>query len=699
MENYPKSPEITGEITKLPTSYYLKALLAVLAIVLFFVLYFSFIYFLVQLNITAFNYDIGHVNKFTLLGKFGAVTGSLMLLIFSLKFIFKLKNHKPENRIKLSKTEHPKIWAFILKVCEETKAPKPKHIYVDPDVNAYVRYTNTWLSLFLPIKKELTVGLGLVSTLNISEFKAVMSHEFGHFSQKSMTIGSYIMSANTIIHDMIYTRDRWDDLLDKWKSLDFRVSFIAWIMTPIIWVIRQILSLFYQLLNIMYSLLSQEMEFNADKVAVQTSGSDAIVSGLWKLEKAFEQWNTTVNNMFLASKNGKFINNIYGHLNYSWSNLTPIHNDTISNLPEHKFGGKHFFSNSENTKVSMYASHPPNNLREENAKHPYIESPINENSSWLLFDHHEALQKELTTLIYKQYFHKEPQTYISFDEFQTFIQQEEGDKALFEEYSNSFKSRYLLIPKIELLKEKAILIGVETGPYFDELKAEAKILNYPVLEIQNKLQDVNDWFNKIKDFKTIEYDDKSYSKKDLENLYQLLQKDMEDLFREHFIEWDIKFFASHYALAKANGNEEEYHNLIQQQYHIDHFSKTIMHIHGSIIQEINHIQTKEDVEDSDLIVLKTKVNNLFFKLNTVFSELFSESPFMPLPNITTLDELKAALIDGGEFKKRTGEIFKDGQFDEMMLKMEQSIQLCDRVSKKNLQSLLVLHKQLYKHIE
>jgi Zn-dependent protease with chaperone function len=37
--------------------------------------------------------------------------------------------------------------------------------------------------MFLPIKKNLQIGLGLVNSLNVSEFKAVMAHEFGHFTQ------------------------------------------------------------------------------------------------------------------------------------------------------------------------------------------------------------------------------------------------------------------------------------------------------------------------------------------------------------------------------------------------------------------------------------------------------------------------------------------------------------------------------------
>ncbi|HBI01249.1 MAG TPA: hypothetical protein DDY18_06450, partial [Flavobacterium sp.] len=226
----------------------------------------------------SFIYPLGYINKFTILGKLGAIAGSVMLFAFTLKFIFNLKNSKPENRILLEKSKYPSLYSFVDQICKETKAPKPKNIYADPDVNAYVAYSNIWLSLIFPTKKDLTIGLGLVGSLNVSEFKAVTAHEFGHFAQKSMKIGSYIHSANTIIHDMIFTRDKFDNLLDQWRSSDIRLSFAAWIITPIIWLIRQILQLFYMFLNIMYSSLSREMEFNADKVAVKSTGSMAIVS-------------------------------------------------------------------------------------------------------------------------------------------------------------------------------------------------------------------------------------------------------------------------------------------------------------------------------------------------------------------------------------------------------------------------------------
>ena len=220
---YPKSPEsLPKKLTALTPSYQFKAFLAVVSIILFFALYVLLVIGLGYLAYFAFIYEMYDVNKLTILMKIGAVAGSAMLFVFTLKFIFKLKNTRPDNRIKLSKATQPELWGFILRICDETGAPKPKNIFIDPDVNAYVSYTNMWLSLFLPIRKELTIGLGLVDSLNMSEFKAVMSHEFGHFAQSSMKIGSYIISANTIIHDMIFSRDKWDNRLDQWRGYDLR---------------------------------------------------------------------------------------------------------------------------------------------------------------------------------------------------------------------------------------------------------------------------------------------------------------------------------------------------------------------------------------------------------------------------------------------------------------------------------------------
>jgi len=139
--------------------------------------------------------------------------------------------------VEVKEKDQPSLFAFIRKLCEETGAPFPKKIIVNEEINAAVFYDKPLLSMFLPIRKNLLIGLGLVNALNVTEFKAVLAHEFGHFSQRSMKLGSYVYMANRIIHDMVYSRDKWDNMLDQWARADLRIAVFAWILKGIIWVV------------------------------------------------------------------------------------------------------------------------------------------------------------------------------------------------------------------------------------------------------------------------------------------------------------------------------------------------------------------------------------------------------------------------------------------------------------------------------
>ena len=557
-----------------------------------------------------------------------------------------------------------------------------------------MRYTNTWLSLFLPVKKELTIGLGLVSTVNLSEFKAIMSHEFGHFSQRSMKIGSYIMSANMIIHGMIFDRDNWDNLLDQWRKSDIRLSIAAWVITPIIWLIRQVLNLFYQLLNIMYSSLSREMEFNADKVAVSTSGSEPIVSGLWKLEHGFSHWNSTLDHAYLASQKELYAENLYEHMNYSISEAKDELKAKYQSLPEHDLGGKQHFKTESQSHVSMYASHPPNNLREQNAKSPYVECEIDTDTPWSLFTAQHELQKEMTTLVYGTYMQKEPKTYMSFENFRAFIKAEKQDLSVFEEYGNTFMNRFLTIPEEEELRLESTRYKNPTPSHFESLKSEFETINIPVKEIEDLLTKVVEISEgKVKD-KQIEYNGYVYKKKELRAAFELMHENREKLFSTTFKDWDIHFFALHYAIAKQQGSEQALLDIYNQHRRIGTFYKVVLQCRQSIMEEVNRLENSEEVTDGDLVVLKTTVNSLFFDLNPIMNDLFIEETFIPLPNIDSTEELKNSIVDGGVFTKEIGEIFRNGGFNNLMQRLESTVNHCERIDRKNMYLILQEHSKL-----
>lgn len=695
---YPTSPKkLPKQLTKLPSSYIYKAFFAVFAILLFFMLYCILVAGIGYLVYYAFVYDIGSINKLTVLMKIGAIAGSVMLFVFTLKFIFKLKNHRPTNRIKLGKKEHKSLNNFITNICNETGAPKPKNIYVDPDVNAYVAYSNTWLSLFFPIKKELTIGMGLIDCLNLSEFKAVITHEFGHFAQKSMKIGSYINSANTIIHDMIYSRDRWDSLLDDWRASDIRLSAAAWVITPIIWVIRQVLALFYQFLNIMYSSLSREMEFNADKVAVSTSGSEAIISALWKLDTGFENWNSTINHAYLASKKKVYTKNLYTHNKIAYERIKDVEIDKINNLPVDESGKKQYFSSSENSKVSMYASHPANNLREENAKNPFIDCVQDNRSPWLLFDDKDKIQENMTSLIYKEYIQKEAKEFSKVEVFENFIIQETQGKELLKEYQNTFQNRFLFIDDEKVLLEKANKIDSVSKSTITHLKEELTKLMTPVNEIESlmlKALEISQGTTKDVSFN---FNGKDFKKKNIQDGYNLLNKEREQIFNESFKDWDTKFCVNHLFLAKKFNKSEDLLKIYKQHTIIIEIYKAIINTKSHIYTELEKIQQRTDVKAHEVVGFSSNVKDWVYSLNDSLNKI-DAIEFIPMSNIDNANEFKEAIIENGAFKRKIGNIFENGEFNVIVNDLENAANQCQRLEQKSIGLILMVHHELHEKL-
>ena len=87
--------------------------------------------------------------------------------------------------------------------------------------------------MFFPVKKNLEIGLGLVNSINISEFKAVMAHEFGHFSQQRMKLGSFTFNMDRIIYNMLFENTGYSNFINTWGSISSALSMFAGITVKI----------------------------------------------------------------------------------------------------------------------------------------------------------------------------------------------------------------------------------------------------------------------------------------------------------------------------------------------------------------------------------------------------------------------------------------------------------------------------------
>ena len=140
----------------------------------------------------------------------GVVGFTLMFGFYLIKFLFsKTKNENSQRRL-VTEKECPVLFQAIREVAEATACPMPKKVFLSPDVNACVFYDTNFWSIIFPVKKNLEIGLGLFTCTNVDELKSILAHEFGHFSQNSMKVGSGVYVANTVIFNLAYTEDKWD---------------------------------------------------------------------------------------------------------------------------------------------------------------------------------------------------------------------------------------------------------------------------------------------------------------------------------------------------------------------------------------------------------------------------------------------------------------------------------------------------------
>jgi heat shock protein HtpX len=79
----------------------------------------------------------------------------------------------------LTEAEQPRLFAIIRDVASRMSSPMPSEVYLIPDVNAFVTQRGGMLGF--GGRRVMGIGLGLLAVDNVSQLRATLAHEFGHF--------------------------------------------------------------------------------------------------------------------------------------------------------------------------------------------------------------------------------------------------------------------------------------------------------------------------------------------------------------------------------------------------------------------------------------------------------------------------------------------------------------------------------------
>ena len=159
----------------------------------------------------------------------------------------------------ITEDEQSRLFKEIRAIASAVGQDMPHEVYLTPEFNAWVSQRGgrgIWGG-----RKMMGLGLPLLSALTVSQFRAVLAHEFGHFHAGDTKLGPVIYR----------TRDAISRTVEGLSGS------------------RSLLQIPFVLYGKMYLRITQgvsrQQEYEADRIAAALAGSDALAEGLERIHK------------------------------------------------------------------------------------------------------------------------------------------------------------------------------------------------------------------------------------------------------------------------------------------------------------------------------------------------------------------------------------------------------------------------------
>ena len=630
---YPATPiNVPDSITQPSAAFKREVSRVMISIVLFIAVYLLMFVLSIGLVVACAYGGIALIiaipNGFIIFIGIGIISLGVMVFIFLVKFLFAVTRYDKSNSIEIKEQDQPQLFAFIRQLTNDVQTPFPKKIFLSPDVNAAVFYNSSFWSMFLPVRKNLIIGVGLVNSVNLSEFKAVLAHEFGHFSQRSMKLGSFVYNVNKIIYNMLFQNTGYVGMLGGWASVDGIFAFFARITAAIARGIQSVLRVMYGVINKSYMRLSREMEFHADAVAASVSGSANLTSALRRVELAGAGYNIALQKCDDLLRHKKISDNIYSNHRAVLKQLACEFKLRMENdvpLVDEKTVAEN--NHSRINFKDQWASHPGTEDRVEHLDRLAVVAETNTDSAWLLFAGPEKLQSQLTRKIYENVVQEKEVVTIDNIEFEKKLNADVQKASLPDDYNGFYDHRQVDIINVEELAANGSTHDTTFEQLFsaDNASLSKKInTNTSDIGILKAIQE------KRIQTKTFDFDGQKYKQKDAATIIGELEAETQKQ-KERVVQLDKEAIGFFLDKAKRKGNGEG--DKLRQQY-------------------TRYFESRKNADE----FLKD-TNAMFESLQPIFS-----GQFVPIAQINTMiDDLKSD--HEPKFKASLRELLASGAYD------------------------------------
>lgn len=540
----------------------------------------------------------------------GLASLGFLVLAFLFKFIFKKHTVDRSHLTEITQETEPKLFQFIQEIVDEVGTKFPKKVYVSSEVNAGVFYDSSFWSMFFPIRKNLQIGLGLVNTITEQEFKAILAHEFGHFSQKSMKVGSYVYNVNQVIFNMLYDNDSYDENMRTWANISGYFSIFVIIAVKIIHGIQWVLKKMYDIININYLALSREMEFHADEVAANVTGYLPLKESLLRMDLASHSYNSVIS--FYENKVNENIKseNLFNEQMFVLNFLATESELTFkNNLPSVTLIELSKYNKSKLIIKDQWASHPSTEDRISNLERlNIIKDNCDQKSANTLFNKIEELQKNQTFKLFSTLENSFNFSQLNLEDFKLeFLENYKKDTfdVLYNGYYDNKNPNYFDINAIENFNSN---LDIET--LFNKVKVD---MIYDYIALENDKNTLSNIENNLIPIKTFDYDGQKYNSKDAGLLIPKIEKEKEDL-KNEITKNDIDIYSYFYNVAKQKGFEKDIQAKYDRFFKMDKEHDAKYEIYINLLNETGFIGTSTPFEQ-----IKSNIKKLY-KLEKEFKK-------------------------------------------------------------------------------
>ena len=169
---------------------------------------------------------------------------------------------------RVTAADQPQLFAEISSIAKSVGQEMPHDVYLVPEVNAWVAQRGGVMGL--GSHRVMALGLPLLALLTVSQFRAVLTHEFGHYYGGDTKLGPWIYRTRAAIIRTVTTLGRTQT----------SAAYLAYLFK---WYAEMFLRITLA--------ISRAQEYAADKLAAHFAGSKAMMEGLKQLHRGSVAWN------------------------------------------------------------------------------------------------------------------------------------------------------------------------------------------------------------------------------------------------------------------------------------------------------------------------------------------------------------------------------------------------------------------------